>query len=85
MLGCRRNEIDLCGRLLGVAAEALGKNPGLLLFVIGFKLVLILLVLPIFVLMFFAYSNGSIVPNGVLCARILACFFPPSSFLFFPI
>lgn len=61
---CRRNEIELCARLLGVAAHGLHDNPGLVLLVVISKTVLVFLVLPIFGFIFASYTNGGIVPNG---------------------
>lgn len=61
---CRRNEIELCARLLGVAAVGLNQNPGLVFFVLVSKIALSLLTLPMYGLMFVAYTNGKIVPNG---------------------
>jgi hypothetical protein len=74
----RRNEIELCARLLGVAAEGLNANPGLIALVLVTKLVLVLLVLPMFGLIFASYTNGNIVPNGgvpyvTFCSRPDVC------------
>jgi len=63
--GCRRNEIALCARLLGVSAHALNCNPGLILLVVVTKIVMTLAILPIFAFMFLAYTNGHIARNGV--------------------
>jgi hypothetical protein len=60
----RRNEIELCARLLGIAAAGLHENPGLILFTVVAKIVMTLLVLPLFAFMFMSYTNGRIVPNG---------------------
>lgn len=61
---CRRNEIDLCARLLGVAAIGLNHNPGLIFFVLVTKLALVILTLPMIGLMFASYTNGHVVPNS---------------------
>lgn len=63
-LACRRDEIALCGRLLGVSAHALNSNPGLILLIVVTKIVMTLAVLPIFAFMFLAYTNGHIARNG---------------------
>ena len=65
-LSCRRNEIGLCARLLGVSAHALNSNPGLILLVVVTKIVMTLAILPMFAFMFLAYTNGHIGQNGVL-------------------
>lgn len=62
----RRNEIELCARLLGVAAHGLHDNTGLIVLVVVSKVVLVFLVLPIFGFLFASYTNGGIVPNGAL-------------------
>ena len=62
---CRRAEIELCARLLGIAAAGLHDNPGLVLFTVATKISMTLLVLPIFAFLFMAYTNGRITPNGV--------------------
>ncbi|CAL5222858.1 g5284 [Coccomyxa viridis] len=59
-----RDEIALCGRLLGVSAHALNSNPGLILLIVVTKIVMTLAVLPIFAFMFLAYTNGHIARNG---------------------
>ena len=61
---CRRNEIELCSRLLGVAAVGLNQNPALVFFVLVSKIALSILTLPMYGLMFVAYTNGKIVPNS---------------------
>ena len=61
---CRRNEIALCGRLLGVSAHALHSNPGLILLVVVTKVVMTLAILPIFAFVFLSYTNGHIARNG---------------------
>lgn len=81
MLARRRNEIDLCARLLGVAAHALRENAGLLLVVIVIKVVLVLLVLPMFGLMFLAFTNGQVVPNGETHSRLVQTRRVPTSLL----
>lgn len=73
MFFCRRNEIELCARLLGVAAEGLNDNPGLILLVLLSKLILVFLVLPTFAFIFASYTNGRIVPNGAYsCGSIFS-------------
>lgn len=62
----RRNEKELCARLLGVAAHGLHDNTGLIVLVVVSKVVLVFLVLPIFGFLFASYTNGGIVPNGAL-------------------
>lgn len=47
-----------------MAAVGLNSNPGVIFFVFVTKIVLSLLVLPIFGLLFFSYTNGEVVPNG---------------------
>lgn len=64
---CRRNEIELCARLLGVSAHALEANPGLIALVVVTKIALTLAILPIFAFQFLAYTNGHIVRNGTHC------------------
>ena len=64
MLACRRDEIALCGRLLGVSAHALNSNPGLILLVVVTKITMTLAILPIFAFMFLSYTNGHIARNG---------------------
>ncbi|CAL8471654.1 g11196 [Coccomyxa elongata] len=59
-----RNEIELCARLLGVAAHGLHDNTGLIVLVVVSKVVLVFLVLPIFGFLFASYTNGVIVPNA---------------------
>ncbi|KAK9918484.1 hypothetical protein WJX75_004393 [Coccomyxa subellipsoidea] len=59
-----RNEIELCARLLGVAAHGLHDNPGLVALVVVAKLVMVFLVLPIFAFLFASYTNGGVVPNA---------------------
>ena len=61
--GRRRNEIELCARLLGIAAAGLNDNPGLILFTVVTKITMTLMVLPCFAFLFLAYTNGSITPN----------------------
>ena len=61
----RRNEIELCARLLGIAAAGLHDNPGLILFTVVAKIIMTLMVLPIFAFLFMAYTNGRITPNGM--------------------
>ena len=63
---CRRNEIGLCARLLGVSAHALNSNPGLILLVVVTKIAMTLAILPMFAFMFLAYTNGHISRNGTL-------------------
>ncbi len=60
----RRNEIELCARLLGIAASGLNDNPGLILFTVVTKVAMVLMVLPCFAFLFLAYTNGAITPNS---------------------
>lgn len=64
MSGCRRGEIELCARLLGVAAAALNENPGLLGFVVLAKFALLTVMLPLMAFSGLAYTNGDLVPNS---------------------
>ena len=75
---CRRNEIDLCARLLGVSAVGLNANPGLVVFAVLIKIVEGVFVLPIFGLIFTSYTNGEVVPNGVPLSLLEYCVFSSS-------
>ena len=68
---CRRGEIELCARLLGIAAAGLNETPGLLGFVVGAKFVLLTVMLPLLAFTGLAYTNGDLVPNRKLCVNIL--------------
>jgi len=59
-----QNELDLCARLLGVAAVGLNQNPSLIFFVLVCKLGMTFIILPIFGLIFASFTNGRVVPNG---------------------
>ena len=76
LMFCRRNEIDLCARLLGVSAVGLNANPGLVVFAVLIKIVEGVFVLPIFGLIFTSYTNGKVVPNGMSLSVLLICIFP---------
>eukprot|EP00891_Asterochloris_glomerata_P002800 jgi/Astpho2/2800/e_gw1.00050.66.1_t len=58
-----RNEIDLCARLLTVAAHGLQENTGLLGFVVAAKVAMVGVVLPLGVLLTLSYTNGDLAPN----------------------
>ena len=60
-LPCRRNELGLCARLLGVAANGLNENPGLIAFCLLAMLVLAALWVPLVSLLGASYSNGHII------------------------
>jgi hypothetical protein len=64
-----RNEIDLCARLLGVAAAGLRDNPGLLGFVVAAKVGLVGLALPLVGMLTMAYTNGYLAPNSARIDR----------------
>lgn len=64
MCGGRRGEIELCARLLGIAAAGLNENPGLLGFVILAKLGLLALSVPLLAFSALAYTNGGLVANS---------------------
>ncbi|KAK9829886.1 hypothetical protein WJX72_008466 [[Myrmecia] bisecta] len=64
-----RNEIDLCARLLTVAAHGLHANPGLLVFVTGAKATLIGFIVPVFAFTYLAITNGQVAPNGARGGR----------------
>ena len=55
---CRRREVELCARLLGVAATGLNANPGLLAFVAVAKLAMLLVLMPIVIGEAAAFTNG---------------------------
>lgn len=61
---CRRGEIDLCARLLGIAAAGLNENPGLLGFVVAAKFTLLSVMLPLLAFSGLAYTNGDLAPNS---------------------
>lgn len=61
---CRRGEIDLCARLLGIAAAGLNENPGLLGFVVVAKFTLLSVMLPLLAFSGLAYTNGDLAPNS---------------------
>ena len=61
---CRRGEIDLCARLLGIAAAGLNENPGLLGFVVVAKFALLSVMLPLLAFSGLAYTNGDLAPNS---------------------
>ena len=61
---CRRGEIDLCARLLGIAAAGLNENPGLLGFVVAAKFALLSVMLPLLAFSGLAYTNGDLAPNS---------------------
>lgn len=66
---CRRGEIELCARLLGIAAAGLNENPGLLGFVILAKIGLLTVMVPLLAFSGFAYTNGGLVANSrILCS-----------------
>ena len=65
-LHCRRGEIELCARLLGIAAAGLNENPGLLGFVVLAKFALLSVMLPLLAFSGLAYTNGDLVPNSEL-------------------
>ena len=67
---CRRGEIELCARLLGIAAAGLNENPGLLGFVVGAKFALLSVMLPLLAFSGLAYTNGDLVPNSKLYANM---------------
>ena len=68
---CRRGEIELCARLLGIAAAGLNENPGLLGFVVGAKFALLTVMLPLLAFAGLAYTNGHLVPNSKsVCMQI---------------
>jgi hypothetical protein len=58
-----RNEIELCGKLLGLSAEGLNDNPGLILFVIAAQVVNAVIVVALLVFTMFAYEHGHLAPN----------------------
>lgn len=58
-----RDFFPLAARLLSVAAEGLNSNSGLIGFVLLVQLALLLLLLPVFVLMAVAWTNGQVAPN----------------------
>lgn len=64
MVMCRRGEIDLCARLLGIAAAGLNENPGLLGFVVAAKFTLLSVMLPLLAFSGLAYTNGDLAPNS---------------------
>ena len=64
MVICRRGEIDLCARLLGIAAAGLNENPGLLGFVVAAKFSLLSVMLPLLAFSGLAYTNGDLAPNS---------------------
>ena len=73
---CRRGEIELCARLLGIAAAGLNENPGLLGFVILAKIGLLILMVPLVAFSGFAYTNGGLIANSkpLFCDRqYLSC------------
>ncbi|DBA76839.1 TPA: hypothetical protein ACH3X2_008854 [Trebouxia sp. C0005] len=59
-----RGEIELCARLLGIAAAGLNENPGLLGFVVLAKFALLSVMLPLLAFSGLAYTNGDLVPNS---------------------
>ncbi|KAL3151941.1 hypothetical protein ABBQ32_001067 [Trebouxia sp. C0010 RCD-2024] len=59
-----RGEIDLCARLLGIAAAGLNENPGLLGFVVAAKFSLLSVMLPLLAFSGLAYTNGDLAPNS---------------------
>lgn len=61
--GHRRNELELCGRLLGVAGSGLNDNPGLLVFAVLALLAVACLWVPLVSFLGLSYANGSIRPN----------------------
>ena len=71
MSGCRRGEIELCARLLGIAAAALNENPGLLGFVVLAKFALLTVMLPLMAFSGLAYTNGDLVPNSKPCLQVI--------------
>jgi len=71
-LHCRRGEIELCARLLGIAAAGLNENPGLLGFVVLAKFALLSVMLPLLAFSGLAYTNGDLVPNSELSCFLLA-------------
>ena len=68
LTACRRSEIDLCARLLTVAAHGLQENTGLLGFVVAAKVAMVGIVLPLGVLLTLSYTNGDLAPNRELAA-----------------
>jgi hypothetical protein len=58
-----RNEIVLCAKLLGLSAEALTDNPGIILFVLAAQLVNAIIVIALAAFAMFAYEHGNLVPN----------------------
>lgn len=58
-----RNELELCGRLLGVAGSGLNDNPGLLVFAVLALLAVACLWVPLVSFLGLSYANGSIRPN----------------------
>lgn len=66
---CRRGEIELCARLLGIAAAGLNENPGLLGFVVLAKIGLLTVMVPLVAFSGLAYTNGGLVANSeILCS-----------------
>ena len=61
---CRRNEIELCSRLLGVSAHGLSDNPGLVLFVVLAQLASAVGVIALLVFTMLSYEHGDVVPNS---------------------
>ena len=59
----RRNEIDLCSKLLGLSAYALHDNWGLIPFVIATQIMSALISLVLLAFTLFAYEHGNVVPN----------------------
>ena len=76
-LWCRRGEIELCARLLGIAAAGLNENPGLLGFVVGAKFALLTVMLPLLAFAGLAYTNGHLVASRhathQACCSFIAC------------
>jgi hypothetical protein len=72
-LHCRRGEIELCARLLGIAAAGLNENPGLLGFVVLAKFALLSVMLPLLAFSGLAYTNGDLVPNSEFYRLHLCC------------
>lgn len=64
MCAYRRGEIELCARLLGIAAAGLNENPGLLGFVILAKIGLLVVMVPLVAFSGLAYTNGGLVANS---------------------
>ena len=60
---CRRDFIPLCARLLGVSAQGLNENPGVVAFTVLANVVMAALVVPIMGFSGLAVTNGQLVPN----------------------